>query len=103
MKKFGSELLRFECLFMVLFDKRLDVGNLVVNFLADLGEGDEAFVPPCLGGAGGDFHHTDEIGVVEVLLRKCLLWVVELLLDVFKVVDQVLVLRLGQDYSIHGF
>ena len=45
---------------MVLFDKRLDVGNLVVNFLADLGEGDEAFVPPCLGG-GGDFHHTDEI------------------------------------------
>lgn len=102
MKKFGSELLRFECLFMVLFDKRLDVGNLVVNFLADLGEGDEAFVPPCLGGAGEIFIIRMK-SELSVLLRKCLLWVVELLLDVFKVVDQVLVLRLGQDYSIHGF
>lgn len=101
--KIGSELLRFECLFMVLFDKRLDIGNLVVNFLTDLREGNEAFVPPGLSGAWGDFHHSDEIGVVEVLLRKCLLWVVELLLDVFEVVDQVLVLRLGKDYSIHGF
>lgn len=91
----GSELLRFEGFFVVLLDELFDVGDFVVDFFTDLGEGDESFVPPGLGGAGGDFHHADEIGVVEVLLGEGLLRVIELLLDFFEVVDKVLVLSLG--------
>ncbi|MDZ4203422.1 MAG: hypothetical protein U1C46_01270 [Bacteroidales bacterium] len=35
-----------------------DVGEAVVDFGADLGESDDAFVAPGLGGAFGDYSHT---------------------------------------------
>ncbi len=90
-----SELLRFESFLVVFFDELFDVGDFVVDFFADLGKGNESFVPPGLGGAGGDFHHANKIGVIEVLLGEGFLGVIKFLLNIFEVVDQLLVLWLG--------
>lgn len=42
-----------------------DIGEAVVDFGADLGEGDDFFVAPGLGGALGDLHELDELGIVN--------------------------------------
>ena len=50
---------------VVGLEEFFDVGEFVVDFGADLGEGDAFFVAPCLGGSLGDLHELDELAIVD--------------------------------------